>query len=397
MYRYFERLIDPLAARDVERPPADTPGFFRFHLTPARAAVLLALALSGVAAVSELFLYLYLGRLLDWMAGEPTAGFLERHGTELWIMAAVVGLLRPLAMLGSRATINLALAPGLANATRWQSHRYVLRQSMSFFENDFAGRISQKIMQTGNALREAVVNVIDGVWMLVVYLLGIVVLFGDMNAALLWPIGLWTLAYGAVVAFMVPPVRLRSARLSEANSGLTGRVVDSYTNIQSVKLFAHHELEEEFAAGGIREHTRAFRALMRSILDMTAVLTALNTALVLGTAALSVALWLDGAITVGQIAAANGLVIRLNQMSGWILRTITSLFESVGTVQNGVETIARPLGVTDADGADALDVTRGRVTFDEVSFRYADAPGSGGEGARAGGRDDGGGRRPRRR
>jgi len=378
VYRFFERLIDPLESRPVVRPPADTRGFFRFHLVSARGVVLATLVLAGIAAISELFIYVYLGQVLDWMTSEGAAdggreGFLERHGAALAFMAFVVGVVRPLSLLGSRALINLALAPGLANATRWQNHRYVLRQSMAFFENDFAGRISQKVMQTGHALREAVVNVIDGAWMLVIYLVGLTLLFSDMHPALLWPVGLWALGYVGVVAFMVPPVGARSARLSEANSGLIGRIVDSYTNIQSVKLFAHHDLEEAFAAEGIRRQTGAFQALMRSILTMTVTMTVLNTALVLGTAALSIALWLDASITVGEIAVANALVIRVHQMSGWILRTITSLFENVGAVQNGVETIARPLAVTDAGDARPLVVGEGRVTFDDVSFRYSEA------------------------
>ena len=378
MYRFFESLIDPLAPRPVVRPPDDTPGFFGFHLAPARALVAATLVLGGIAAISELFVYLYLGRLLDWMTSEDTAAgreaFLDVHGTALLGMALVVGVVRPFSMLGTRAMINLALAPGIGNAARWHDHRYVLRQSMSFFENDFAGRISQKVWQTGNALREAVINLIDGAWMLVIYLVGIVVLFGQMNATLLWPVALWSLAYGCVIVFMVPPVRARSAALSEANSSMIGRIVDSYTNIQSVKLFAHHALEEEFAAEGLRRQTTAFRRLMRSILGMTATLTALNTALVLGTAALSIALWRNDAITVGEIAAANGLVIRVNQMSGWILRSITSLFENIGTVQNGMQTIARPLAVTDAADARPLEVDAGGVVFEAVSFRYGEPP-----------------------
>jgi len=150
--------------------------------------------------------------------------------------------------------------------------------------------------------------------------------------------------------------------------------VDSYTNIQSVKLFAHAALEEEFAATGIRRHTHAFCALMRSILTMTITLTVINTLLVLATAWLSIHLWAQGKITVGEIAIANGLVIRLNQMSGWILRTITSLFENIGTVQNGVETISQPLDVTDKPEATLLEVSAGRVVFRDVSFGYRGEP-----------------------
>lgn len=331
----------------------------------------MTLALVGVAAITELYLYIYLGRLLDWMSATAPEQFLDAHGASLMMMVLVVGVIRPVALLASRALINLAIAPGITNATRWQNHRYVLRQSMAFFQNDFAGRISQKVMQTGQALREAVLNVIDGAWMLVIYVIGITAMFMDINPLLLLPVALWLLAYTAVIVVMVPPVRIKSAALSESTSGLTGRVVDSYTNIQSVKLFAHHELEENFAATGIRLHTQAFRILMRAILGMTVTLTVLNTVLVLAVAGLSILLWMQHAVTVGEIAIANGLIIRLNHMSGWILRSITALFENIGTVQNGIDTISRPIEITDRAGAHALLVQRGHIVFDDVSFRYA--------------------------
>jgi ATP-binding cassette subfamily B multidrug efflux pump len=256
---------------------------------------------------------------------------------------------------------------------RWQNYRYVLRQSLSFFQNDFAGRVAQKVMQTGHALREAVVNVVDGVWLLLIYLFGILAFFIEMDARLLIPLVLWALAYVIVIVYMVPPVRRKSAALSEANSTLIGRMVDSYTNIQSVKLFAHAEREEEFVAEGIRGHTGAFRTLMRSILNMTATLVMLNTALILGTAYLSIVLWQEQAISIGAIAVANGLIIRVNQMSGWILRTITSLFENIGTVQNGIETVSRVHSVTDRPEARQLTVSRGEVVFDHVNFAYDNA------------------------
>lgn len=370
MYRYFESLIDPLSPRAVSRPPAGTGSFFWFFLKPIQNILLLTLVLSGVAALSELYVYIYLGRILDWMAKTDRTAFLSEHGIELAWMAFVVVIIRPVSLLGSRALINLALAPGLANATRWHNHRYVLRQSMTFFQNDFAGRIAQKVLQTGHAVREAVLNIVDGAWMLIIYLVGTVIFFADINVFLLWPIVLWSLAYLAVVIWMVPPVRRKSARLSEENSVLMGRVVDSYTNIQSVKLFSHHSLEEDHAGEGIRRQTWAFRVLMRAILQMTVTLTLLNTLLIGGTAAVSIALWMNEAISVGEIAIANGLVIRLNQMSSWVLRTITSLFENVGTVQNGIHTISQPLSVTDRSEATPLVVERGHVVFEQVGFGY---------------------------
>ncbi len=377
MYRFFESLIDPLRPRAAVRPPDGTAAFFWYFLSPYKGVLLATMALSGIAALSELYVYIYLGRILDWMAATARTEFLQTHVSALIWMFVVVVLIRPVSLLATRAIINLALAPGLANATRWQNHRYVLRQSITFFQNDFAGRVAQKVLQTGHAVREAVLNIIDGAWMLLIYLVGIVVFFADISLHLLWPIGLWMVAYVAVVIFMVPPVRNKSAKLSEQNSALMGRVVDSYTNIQSVKLFAHHSLEEDFAGEGLRRHTHAFRVLMRAILKMTVTLTVLNTLLIAGTAAASISLWMNEAVSMGEIAVANGLIIRLNQMSSWVLRTITSLFENIGTVQNGVNTISQPLAIEDARDAAPLNVAQGHVVFDSVGFGYGESANAG--------------------
>lgn len=351
-------------------PPAGTAAFFRHYLMPVWKVILLALILTGIATIAELLMYRFLGQLLDWMTEGAPERFFADHAWSLALMLVVTAIIRPLALLGSRATINLALAPGIANRTRLLNHRYVLRQSMGFFQNDFAGRVAQKVLQTGNALRESVINVIDGAWMMVIYLTGIVWMFIDIHPGLIIPMMVWLGLYAAVVYWMVPPVKARSAALSEAVSVVTGRIVDSYTNIQAVKLFAHHDMEDEFAAEGIRRHTRAFRAMMRLILNMTVALTVLNTALIVVVAVLSVWYWYNDSITLGEIAIVNGLIFRLNHMSGWILRTITSLFENVGVVQNGVETISKPQTIVDVPDAVELKVDQGRIEFDNITFGY---------------------------
>jgi len=373
MYRFFEGLIDPMDAPATDRPPSGTAAFFWHYLKPVWPVILFALVLTGVATIAELLLYQFLGQLLDWMTTGSPETFFQQHAWQLLAMVFVTAIIRPAALLASRATINLALAPGIANRTRLLNHRYVLRQSMGFFQNDFAGRVAQKVLQTGNAVRESVINVLDGAWMMVIYLSGIVWLFIDIHAGLLLPLVVWLIAYGCVIVWMVPPVKARSAALSEAVSMVTGRIVDSYTNIQAVKLFAHHDLEDRFAADGIRIHTRAFHLMMRLILNMTVALTLLNTALILVVASLSVWFWYQSSITLGEIAVVNGLIIRLNHMSGWILRTITSLFENIGVVQNGVETIAKPQTIVDCENAAELVVTQGAVEFDAVSFKYEES------------------------
>jgi len=370
MYAFFESLFDPLSPSEVSRPPRSTGAFFWHFLAPIRGLLLITLLVSGIAAAAELALYAFLGELVDWISiGEPET-FLAEHGWALAGMAVVALLLRPVATLASRGLINLSVVPGLTNRVRWLNHRYVLRQSLEYFQNDFAGRIAQKVLQTGHAVREAVVNVVDGVWFLLIYLFGTLALFAGIDWRLLLPVLVWILSYAAVIYFMVPPVRRRSAAVSEANSALTGRVVDSYTNIQSVKLFAHTEREDDFVGEVIDRHTSAFRQLMRSVFLMTVTLTLLNTVLILAVTVLAVILWMDGSTTVGAIAVAIGLIIRLTQMSGWILRTITHLFESIGTVQNGIETISQPYSVTDRRDAPALAVTTGEVRFEEIGFHY---------------------------
>jgi len=370
MYAFFERLFDPLAPSKVMRPPTSTAAFFWHFLGPVRWLLLITLLISGIAAVAELALYAFLGTLVDWLSDGSPGSFLDDHGWALMGMALVALVIRPVATLASRGLINLAIVPGLTNRVRWLNHRYVLRQSLTYFQNDFAGRIAQKVMQTGHAVREAVVNVIDGVWFLLIYLFGTLALFAGIDWRMLVPVLAWTAAYGAVIYFMVPPVRRKSAAVSEANSALTGRVVDSYTNIQSVKLFAHTRREDAFVAEVIGRHTGALRRLMRAVFAMTVTLTLLNSALILAVTALAVVLWMNASISVGAIAVAIGLIIRLTQMSGWILRTITHLFESIGTVQNGIETISQPYAVTDRPGAPALEVTSGEVRFEAIGFHY---------------------------
>ncbi|MGD1877471.1 MAG: ABC transporter ATP-binding protein [Kiloniellaceae bacterium] len=370
MYAFFERLFDPLAPADITRPPKATSAFFWHFLGPIRGLLIVTLAVSGVAAGAELALYAFLGVLVDWVTVSTPENFLAEHGWMLAGMAFVALFLRPLATLISRGLINLSIAPGLTNRVRWLNHRYVVRQSLTYFQNDFAGRIAQKVLQTGHAVREAVINVIDGVWFLLIYLVGTLALFAGIDWRLLLPVLVWTLAYAAVIYYMVPPVRRKSAAVSESNSALTGRIVDSYTNIQSVKLFAHAEREEAFVAEVIDRHTLNLRQLMRAIFLMTVTLTLLNTALILAVTALALTLWMKAEVTVGAIAVAIGLIIRLTQMSGWILRTVTSLFENIGTVQNGVETISQPYTVNDAPEAKPLAVATGEVRCEESGFHY---------------------------
>jgi ATP-binding cassette subfamily B multidrug efflux pump len=366
----FERLIAPLVAAPVARPPDTLIAFYRHFLAPVKGAIVAVLVVSFITAVTEMGLFVFLGWIVDQATVSPPETFFRDHAWALAGMALVILLIRPLNAVLSRSLMQLGLIPALTFSVRWQSYRCVLRQSLAFFQNDFAGRVAQKVLQTGPALRETVGGIIDGLWTLLIYVGGTIWLFATIDAWLIAPIALWTIAYGVVIVFMVPPVRARSAAVSEANSGVSGRIVDGYSNIQSVKLFAHAEREDAFAFEGFRRHLDAYAALARTVANLTITLTVINSLLIFSVGGLALRLWSAGTVSVGTIALAVSLVIRLNQMSGWILRTITHLFESIGTVQNGMQMISKPYSVVDAADAGALAVDRGEIRFENVSFHY---------------------------
>lgn len=372
VFSYFENLINPLADAPVQQPPKGTRAFFLHYLWPIRWLLLMTVVMSSIASISELMLYVYLGRIVDWMNSTAPGDFFSEHAVGLSVMVFVVVVVRPASLFVARCLITLTLTPGLSNTVRWRNHRYVVRQSLNYFQSDFAGRVAQKVMQTGNSYRETVINVLDGVLLLIIYLAGIIWLFLDMDVRLLIPVLFWMAGYVVVVIRLMPPVGQLSRSVSEANSALTGRIVDSYTNIQAVKLFAHAAREESFVSSGFERHTNALRALLRAILNMFFSLVVMNTLLIVSTAWLSIYYWQQGAVTVGSIAIANSLILRLNQMSGWILRTISSLFENIGTVENGIETISVDNTVTDRSDATELTLSNASVQFDAVRFMYTE-------------------------
>ncbi len=367
---WFESLFDPFPLSPVERPPDQLFAFYRYFIHPVRWLVLIVLMVSLASTVIEMSLYVFLGRIVDWTGSTPRSEFFATHGWQLAGMVFVVLLLRPVIALLQRGFNNLALVPSLTAMVRWQNYRYVLRQSLSFFQNDFAGRIAQKVMQTGPSLRETVGSLIDGIWTLVVYVGGTMWLFVGLDAWLIAPVAVWLVLYIVTIWKLVPPVRQRSAAVAEASSGLSGRIVDSYTNIQSVKLFARAEREDGFVLEGFRTHLDAFLTFARTMAGLMVSLSTMNSALIVSVCGLGVYLWSRGSITVGAIAIATSLVLRLNQMSNMILRQITSLFENVGAVQNGMQTIARPYSLNDAPDATPLAVTRGAIRFEDVIFHY---------------------------
>ena len=275
--------------------------------------------------------------------------------------------------LADRVLVNQIVNPGLSNLIRWQNHWHVVRQSWTFFQNDFAGRIANRVLQTGPALRESVVMAFDAVWYIIVYGTSATLLMGAINWRLAGPMLVWFAAYASMLRWFVPRLRERSRRVSEMRSQLTGRVVDSYTNILTVKLFARARDEDAFVRDAIDEHTDAFRDQTRMITGYTFTLNVMNAMLIVSTAGMAIWLWSIGRIAVGAVATAIPLAWQLSNMAGWVARSVTSVFENIGTVQDGMRSIDVPRQMPDLPNARELQVARGEIRFENVHFDYGRA------------------------
>jgi ATP-binding cassette subfamily B multidrug efflux pump len=291
----------------------------------------------------------------------------------LLAMAAVLVVLRPAALTLQNIMANQAIAANVANLIRWQSHWHVVRQSWSFFQNDFAGRIANRVMQTGPAIRESLVALLTAVWYILVYGTSALLLLAAADRWLALPIALWFLGYLVLLRLFVPRMRDRSKEMSEVRSLVTGRIVDSYTNILTVKLFARPWQEDAYVREAVDEHTGKFHASLRLNTLLGLALSSLNALMVTGTGALALLLWTRGQVSVGTVAMALPLAWQIVNISGWVAWQVTAIFENIGVVQEGMMTIARPITLTDGPQAQALVVTRGEIAFEDVRFHYGRA------------------------
>jgi ATP-binding cassette subfamily B multidrug efflux pump len=370
IFRWFETLIDVFDRPDTGAPPDRLGRFYLYYLRRG-GWVLAAMCLVGFAvALVEVALFDFLGKLVDLAKAEDAAGFFERHGPQLLGMAAIALLLRPVLMALGDLLMHQSVTPALTARIRWQQHRHVVRQSLAFFQNDYAGRIANRIMQTGASLRESATQIVDALWYVAVYTGSALFLFAQADWRLMLPLIGWMLSYVGALAYFVPRVRLRSWQASQSKSRLMGRIVDGYTNIATLKLFPHPQREDDYVSEAVRENLDKVRRMTRTTTAMDVTIAVLNGLMITGTAALGLWLWQRGSITVGAIALSTGLVIRIENMSGWIMWVVNGLFEDIGTVQDGMETVAHPHTVTDVPNAPALQVRQGEVRFEDIHFHY---------------------------
>ena len=371
VFRFFENLVDPYAPYPkTDTPPTRLLPFLRDYAGPFRAVFIAAGSLSVVVAIIEVWLFFYMGQLVDYLAGSTPTTFLADHGLELLIAATLILTVRPIIMTVQVALLNNTILPNFGTLVRWRAHRHVLRQSVGWFEDDFAGRIANRIMQTPPAAGEAVFQVFDAISFAIAYLIGAAFLLADADPRLIIPVLCWFLPYLVLLRWVIRRIGPASKAASDARSAVTGRVVDSYTNIHSVKMFAHHNREVDYAKDAIETARETFQKEMRLYTIMDLALVFLNGILVVGVVGWAIYLWIGGAATIGVVAAASALTLRLNGMSGWIMWAVSNLFQNLGVVQEGMETIAQPVTLVDGPDAAPLVVDKGAVRITDLSHHY---------------------------
>jgi len=370
MFRYLQSRIRGTATTGPGTPPATLAGFYAHFVRQNRGWYAAMFATSVVVALIDTLIPLFIGRLVTLMQAPDRAAELARQAPLLAGMLLAVLVLRPLALLADTSIRHNVLIPGATSLIRWQSHWHVIRQGWSFFQNDFAGRIANRVMQTANALRESVMAGIRAVWYIVVYGLSTLVLLALADWRLALPTLAWFVGYLAFLRWFVPRLRDLSRASSEVRSQVMARVVDSYTNILTVKLFARLADEDAWVRESVDAHQDAVAAHMQLITGFMFVLSMLNAMLLAGTAAIGLWLWSQGTVSAGVVATALPLAWQIANVAGWVSWEVASIFENVGVVQEGMETIAVPLTAQDRPNARDLEVRRGEIRFDGVTFAY---------------------------
>lgn len=376
IFRWFEARVDPFPPEQPDMPPVGLLAFVWHYTKPFARLLAFSIALSAVIAFIEVSLFGFLGDLVDLLSTSDRTTFWQANGRWFIVMGALVLVVLPVLGFFSETVSHQGLRGNYAMRIRWVAHRYVLRQSMDFFHNDFAGRVATKVMQTALGVRDAVMKFTEVVVYVLVYFVGALVLVATSDARLMAPLLLWLAGYGACCWYFVPRMGKLSEVQADMRSLVTGRIVDSYTNVSTVKLFAHADREDAYAREGLGWMLKSVNDSMRMSTLMTSALQVLSGMLIFAMSALAIWLWYVDAITTGAIAFSIGLTLRLKAMSQWIIWEVAGLFEDIGVVQDGIETIARERAIADSPAAPALAVSSGAIAFENVRFNYGKPPGS---------------------
>jgi len=378
LFDWFEQRIEPFPEGSPTRPPDRLLPFLWHYARDMWPWLLLMSLLTAAISVLQVLLFAFLGNIVDWLGGQDPAQVLAEQGGRLVWMGAVVLVLLPLLVFVQSAVLHQAVLGNFVMTIRWKAHRWMLGQSYGFYQDEFAGRVSTRVMQTSLAVRDATLKVLDVLVYVVVYFGGAVWLMGTFSLWMVLPFLAWLLGYTLMLRYFMPRLKALSRRQADARSAMTGRVVDSYTNIMTVKLFAHAGQEAGYARDSMQRFLGTVHPQMRLVTLLNTTLDLLNGVLLFAIAAGGVLLWSKGLVGVGAIAVGVGLVLRLQGMAQWIMWELSGLFESVGVIYDGMSMLSKHRRVQDADEAIDLAVPTGRIDFDDVSFDYGriDGPGA---------------------
>ncbi|WP_165723623.1 ABC transporter ATP-binding protein [Pseudoalteromonas sp. Z1A2] len=373
MYRLFEKMTKAFPEDQPTQPPSTLFAFCRHYTKGMELSLLLMSISAAMLAILEVSLFSYMGQLVDWLtAYTPETLFIEQK-SELIKMAVMLLLVLPIVVFFHSAILHQALLGNYPMSIRWLAHRYLLRQSVSFYQNEFAGRIATKVLQTSLAVRETVTKLLDVLMYIVVYFGSMVFLVAEADWRLMIPLLVWLVLYICVQLYFVPRLKKIASSQADARSEMTGRIVDSYTNISTIKLFSYTQREEQYAKQSMDVFLQPVYKQMRLVTSLNFVIQSLNYLLVFSVAAVSLYLWSLSVISAGAIAVAVSLALRLNGMAQWIMWEISSLFENIGTVADGMKTLSNPIEVADKPNADTLNVSQGAIEFNNVHFNYGKA------------------------
>jgi ATP-binding cassette subfamily B multidrug efflux pump len=367
---WFDRHYSPVALASDPRPPAGTWNFVAYFVRQFRTAIVIRLVTVAISSLSDAMLPVFVGVIVGMLAATAPGDMFADNWPLLLVMLGTIGVLRPLVFVLDKLMNNHAIEPAFISRIKWQSHFHVIRQSWTFFQNDFAGRIGNKVLQGGESIEVAVSGILDAVWYAVVFVLVAIVVLARLDAILLLPVIGWLALYGVLFALTMPRIAKQSAVVSEARSAMTGRIVDSYTNIQTLKTFSSAAHEDRYVSDSIVEQTVQYRKLMREFTYMWSALYVLNTGLVVAIAWMALAAWNTGALSTTAVATAVPFALQIMNMSGWLLERGSNIFRQLGIVRDSMETIAQPIALGDAPDAGELAVGAGEIVFDDVSFNY---------------------------
>ncbi len=370
MFRFFENLVNPFAEFPQTTPPATLLAYIRSQLVPYKRLLPIMATVSVLVALIEAGLIFYTGRVIDLMGTSGPAAFWRDNSFELILAALFILLLRPAFITLQHLFLEQTLASNMQDQARWQAHKHLLGQSRAFFQNDFAGRLSNRVMQIGAAVEDTAYMALEAIWYATSYVLGSLIVLGQIDLRIALPLAVWIVLYIIFVRYIAIRVGFASEKMSEARSLLTGRIVDAYANIETVKLFAHGQREQSYALSALKRHRVRFQRFLRLMTSLTFGLIILESLLIVAVVGPAIWLWSKGLVTVGEVAAASALTIRLNGMTGWIMWVTIQLFERAGTIREGLQSISVPHSVVDVAQAATIIVPKGRIEYVGLSHHY---------------------------